>query len=266
MSNPLISVRVWGDFACFTRPEMKVERVSYPIMTPSAARGVLEAIFWEPQMYYLIDTIRVIKKGRWISLRRNEVKDVVSIDQARRWSARPESFTPIAAGGGVGAQRCMLALADIEYVITAEVLLTNLGRGDGQDIKKYTQEIRRRALAGKCFHRPALGLREFAADFEWADDPEATLKERGAATRADRNWEAIWPCEDLGLMLFDVFDLADREIGFQWVPDDGLKFRGNKAAPRAWFFHAEVKQARMCCHPSRIQLLGRTPQGDAHAS
>jgi CRISPR-associated protein Cas5d len=61
MTDNLVTVRVWGDFACFTRPEMKVERVSYPVMTPSAARGILEAIFWEPQMYYLIDAIRVIK-------------------------------------------------------------------------------------------------------------------------------------------------------------------------------------------------------------
>ena len=73
--NPsnLVTLRVWGDFACFTRPEMKVERVSYPVMTPSAARGILEAVFWEPQMYYLIDSIRVVKRGQWISIRRNEV-------------------------------------------------------------------------------------------------------------------------------------------------------------------------------------------------
>ena len=84
----LVSIRVWGDFACFTRPEMKVERVSYPIMTPSAARGVLEAIFWEPQMYYLIHQIAVIRhttggreygKGRWVSFRRNEVTQTVKM-------------------------------------------------------------------------------------------------------------------------------------------------------------------------------------------
>src|SRR5215813_6622989 len=69
---PPLELKVWGEWACFTRPEMKVERVSYPVMTPSAARGVLEAIFWEPQMYYLIDTIRVVKRGRWFSFRRNE--------------------------------------------------------------------------------------------------------------------------------------------------------------------------------------------------
>ena len=71
MNGNLVTVRVWGDFACFTRPEMKVERVSYPVMTPSAGRGILEAIFWEPQMYYVIDAIRVVKRGRWFSFRRN---------------------------------------------------------------------------------------------------------------------------------------------------------------------------------------------------
>jgi CRISPR-associated protein Cas5d len=69
----LVTLRVWGDFACFTRPEMKVERVSYPLITPSAARGVLEAVFWEPQMLFWIDSIRVVQRGKWISVRRNEV-------------------------------------------------------------------------------------------------------------------------------------------------------------------------------------------------
>ena len=78
MKPNLITLRVWGDFACFTRPEMKVERVSYPVMTPSAARGILEAVFWEPQMFYLIDSIRIVKRGRWVSFRRNEVTKVIS--------------------------------------------------------------------------------------------------------------------------------------------------------------------------------------------
>src|SRR5947209_16184067 len=122
----LVSVRVWGDFACFTRPEMKVERVSYRVPTPSAARGVLEAIFWEPEMYYLIDSITVVRPGRWFSFRRNEVKTVVSIDQAKKWMTGKEPVEPIQAGGGAddAAQRNMLALADVEYVFTAGVRLT----------------------------------------------------------------------------------------------------------------------------------------------
>ena len=124
----LITLRVWGDFACFTRPEMKVERVSYPVMTPSAARGILEAVFWEPQMYYLIDAIRVVKRGQWISIRRNEVTRVISLDSAKTWMHSPEKTSPIQAGGGAedGTQRNMLALQDVEYLITAEVRLTPL--------------------------------------------------------------------------------------------------------------------------------------------
>src|SRR5205823_9435122 len=80
-----LEVKVWGDFACFTRPEMKVERVSYRVPTPSAARGVLEAIFWEPEMYYLIDSITVVKPGKWFSFRRNEVQKVISIPSAVKW-------------------------------------------------------------------------------------------------------------------------------------------------------------------------------------
>ncbi|MCV4783531.1 CRISPR-associated protein Cas5, partial [Escherichia coli] len=75
MNDNLVRIRVWGDFACFTRPEMKVERVSYPIMTPSAARGVLEAIFWKPEMYYIIDSITAIRRGKWTAFKRNELKD-----------------------------------------------------------------------------------------------------------------------------------------------------------------------------------------------
>ncbi len=108
-NSNLITLRVWGDFACFTRPEMKVERVSYPVMTPSAARGILEAVFWEPQMYYLIDSIRVVKRGQWISIRRNEVTRVISLDSAKTWMHSPEKTSPIQAGGGAedGTQRNM---------------------------------------------------------------------------------------------------------------------------------------------------------------
>ena len=102
VSENLISIRVWGDFACFTRPEMKVERVSYPLMTPSAARGVLEAIFWEPQMYYLIDAIRVVKKGAWVSFLRNELKPRVNLGLAITWMMNPGRFDSIHAGAGAG--------------------------------------------------------------------------------------------------------------------------------------------------------------------
>ncbi len=187
MNNNRVTVRVWGDYACFTRPEMKVERVSYPVMTPSVARGILEAIFWEPQIYYLIDSIRVIRRGRWFSFRRNEVISVISLDSAKTWMKAPEKVSPIQAGGGApdGTQRNMLALQDVEYLITAEVRLTEIGQDEPHGLPKYLEEIKRRARSGKCFHRPALGVREFAADFEYEEDPQAALERRASEIAID---------------------------------------------------------------------------------
>lgn len=278
MKPKLITIRVWGDFACFTRPEMKVERVSYPVMTPSAARGILEAIFWEPQMFYLIDSIRVVKRGRWTSIRRNEVTKVISMDNARTWMNAPEKTTPIQAGGGAedGTQRNMLALQDVEYLITAEVRTTPLANRPEDRLEKYLNEIERRARAGKCFHRPGLGMREFAADFEWEDDPDKALQRRVA----ELGNAASQFTEDLGLMLYDVFDHRERANGFRWLrPDEiaarerefeaslaGLK-KGEQgkrrkelaANPPRWtrppitpqpaFFHARIEQNVMRCHP-----------------
>ena len=121
MGEKLVTLRVWGDFACFTRPEMKVERGSYSVMTPSAARGVLEAVYWEPQMYYEIQEIGVVCRGRWINLRRNEVQAVVSIDNAKSWMTGGRTLVPIHAGGGApdATQRNTLALSGVEYLVSA---------------------------------------------------------------------------------------------------------------------------------------------------
>lgn len=140
----LISLRFRGDFGCWTRPEMKTERCSYPFMTPSGARGALEAVFWEPQISYLVDNIRILRRGRWLSLRRNEVEDVISIENAKKWMAGAEA-KPIQAGGGVGTQRNTLALAGVEYVVTAEVRLSPMARPPGDNPAKYVETIRRRA-------------------------------------------------------------------------------------------------------------------------
>lgn len=290
--NPinLVTLRVWGDFACFTRPEMKVERVSYPCMTPSAARGVLEAVFWEPQMFYLIDSIRVIKRGSWISLRRNEVTRVISIDSAKTWMHEPEKTTSIQAGGGAadGTQRNMLALQNIEYLITAEVRVTPLANRSEDKLEKYLAEIKRRAQSGKCFHRPALGMREFAADFELEPDADCALKRR-----ARELGQSADPFnEDLGLILYDVFDHRDRGDGFRWLQSIeevrqagdfeqslvGLKrgeqtnrrkeFGANRSRwtrpplkPTPSFFHAKIESSRMDCHPNRIRILKSTNGG-----
>lgn len=284
MKPHLITLRVWGDFACFTRPEMKVERVSYPLITPSAARGILEAVFWEPQMFYLIDSIRVVKRGRWVSFRRNEVTKVISLDSAKTWMNQPEKTIPIQAGGGAadGTQRNMLALQDVEYLITGQIQLTPLANPPKDSLDKYLDEIERRARSGKCFHRPALGMREFAADFDWEADPDAALQRRAS----ELGQPAGQFNEDLGLMLYDVFDHRERASGFRWLrPEElaqqahdfdqtlaGLK-KGDQtrrrkeftthrprstrppSQPQPAFFHAKVEASCMDCHPARVRIL-----------
>ena len=272
--NNRITLRVWGDFACFTRPEMKVERVSYPVMTPSAARGVLEAVFWEPEMYYIIDAIRIIKRGKWFSCRRNEVISVISIDNAKQWIRSPNKISPIKAGGGApdGTQRNMLALEGVEYLVTAEVRLSDLADRSCCNIPKYLYQIRRRASSGKCFYRPYLGVREFVADFDFVEDPESVFSSSGA--------EPI-PYEPLGLMLYDVFDPRLFEKGFKWLKPDELaaartqfeagltelkkgektkalktydadsnnRFAGVRIEPKPSFFQAEIRDNVLHCHP-----------------
>lgn len=261
MSDNRITIRVWGDHACFTRPEMKVERVSYPVMTPSAARGVLEAIFWEPEIYYLIDSIHIIRRGRWFSFRRNEVISVISIDNAKTWMKSPEKVSPIRAGGGApdGTQRNMLALEGVEYLITAEMHLSDIGRKRGHPIRTYRTEIERRAKSGKCYHRPYLGVREFAADFDWEHDAQVALERRSA--ELGKNWQNIWPEEDLGLMLYDVFDHEQRAQGFRWLTKEeqpkentAPRWEGSLVKPEAVFFQANIKDSRLDCHPQRVRL------------
>jgi CRISPR-associated protein Cas5d len=176
-----IEVRVWGEYACFTRPEMKVERVSYEVMTPSAARGVLESIFWKPEFQWRVREIRVLKPIRYFSIRRNEVSSRAVYRTARRWMEE---------GGGYYAdedrsQRHTLGLRDVAYIITADVAL----RADvRENPAKYRDQFRRRVARGQCHSTPYLGCREFAAGFA---QPEGR--------------EAAQPITaDLGRMLFDL--------------------------------------------------------------
>lgn len=232
--NNTVSLRVWGDFACFTRPEMKVERVSYRVPTPSAARGVLEAVYWEPEMYYLIDSITVMKPGTWFSFRRNEVGKVISMAEAKSALAGTKMMEPIRAGGGAedAAQRNMLALTGVEYVFTAEVRLTDKGKASGEKVVKYVEQFRSRAIKGKCAHRPALGVREFAAAFELQEGKPEVPKPL---------------TEDLGIMLYDVFDPTMR--------------RDQKnVSPQPVFFKASIVNGYMDCHPDRVEIL-RPGQG-----
>lgn len=189
-----IRLHVWGERACFTRPEMKVERVSYDVMTPSAARGILEAILWKPQIRWVIDRIHVLRPIRFQSFRRNEVGAKASAVTAER-AMRAGST----AGLGLVVeenrqQRAATLLVDVAYVIEAHFELTDKA-GPGDAPAKYASMFNRRAESGQCFHRPCLGTREFAADFALlspdAPLPDATLPPE----QRDR---------DLGWMLHDI--------------------------------------------------------------
>lgn len=183
---PLV-VKVWGDFACFTRPEMKVERVSYPVPTPSAARGILEAIFWKPEFQWQVKRIDVLNPIRYFSILRNEVNRKAAVSTAKTWSTR---------GGGYyadqdRAQRHTLALRDVAYLLWADIVLTPHAKG--VDPAKYRDQFRRRVARGQCLHQPYLGCREFAAFFGPPEGDERPIP----------------LSEDLGLLLFDIDYEAD---------------------------------------------------------
>jgi len=163
-NGSLLSVRVRGDFACFTRPEMKVERVSYPVPTPSAARGILEAIFWKPEFRWEVREIQVLRPVRYFSILRNEVNARASERAARTWQQHGGGFD--ASHRDNRAQRHTLALRDVDYVIRANIRLREDVKDDPA---KYRDQFRRRVAKGQCFAQPYLGCREFAAAFTVAD-------------------------------------------------------------------------------------------------
>lgn len=163
-----LSVKVWGEWACFTRPEMKVERVTYPVMTPSAARGVLEAIFWKPEIAWQVEEIWVLKPIRYVSILRNEVNSRQSERSAASWQR---------GGGGYDAtadraQRHTLGLRDVTYIIRAQMVLKPHAAADPA---KYRDQFRRRVQDGRCFATPYLGCREFSAAFAMPNGSEQPI-------------------------------------------------------------------------------------------
>lgn len=167
--GPPLTVHVWGERACFTRPEMKVERVSYPVITPSAARGVLEAIYWHPEMQWVVRRIDVLKPIAYQSILRNEITSRQSERVAAGWAKDGR--------GGYDAtndrsQRHTLALRDVAYVIHADV---RVREALDEHPAKYREQFRRRVDRGQCFSTPYLGCREFAASFEPASPEHRPL-------------------------------------------------------------------------------------------
>ena len=221
--NKTFCLEVWGDYACFTRPEMKVERVSYDVITPSAARAIFEAIFWKPAIRWRLKKIEILKPIKWISVRRNEIGAVMSdrsdglfIEENRQ-------------------QRAGLFLRDVKYRIYAELEFIPLAKRptvynpvpdyliykeerwefdhDQKDENpgKYNAMFERRAKKGQCFNQPYLGCREFSCMFKLVENPEI---ERSNPIDESR---------DLGYMLYD------------------MDFDKDKNNPPPAFFRAEMK-------------------------
>jgi CRISPR-associated protein Cas5d len=251
-----VSVKVWGQFALFTRPELKVERLSYPMMTPSAARGILDAILFRPQMQWHVRRITALEPRfppgfpeeatrlpyRLVGIRRNEIQGKIASRSVEGWMKDPASFEPylVDSAGRQGAQgqnrtqRNSLLLHHVAYLIEASPLLTEKAnrprtrpeddedRGPDTEVK-YVGMFQRRVAKGQCFHRPYLGCREFACDFAAPDGSEKVLT----------GWD-----ERLGLMLYDI------------------RF-GQDGVNRPGFFQAEVRKGVLHC-----DTQARGPNGE----
>ncbi|MDH4412047.1 MAG: type I-C CRISPR-associated protein Cas5c [Rhizobium sp.] len=185
-----IRLKVWGDHACFTRPEMKVERVSYDVMTPSAARGILEAVHWKPAIRWVVDAIHVLQPIRFQSIRRNEVGHKAPAGKIKSAMKRGDLEGLQLLVDEDRQQRASTVLVRPAYVIEAHFELT--ARAGAEDNEgKHLDTFNRRAARGQCFHQPCLGTREFAAHFELIA-PDEDLP------------QAIPETRDLGFMLWDI--------------------------------------------------------------
>lgn len=188
-----VAIEVWGDYACFSRPEMKVERVSYDVMTPSAARGLIESIYWHPGMQWVVDRIHVCNPIRFTNIRRNEVKDTIS---ARKVSAVMEKGSGelyLATPESI-QQRAAMVLRDVRYIIEAHFEMTEKA-APGDNPGKFQDIIKRRLSRGQFYHQPCFGVREFPAHFSACE----TLPPCSEELRGEK---------DLGWMLLDM-DYSD---------------------------------------------------------
>ena len=240
-------LEVWGDYACFTRPEMKVERVSYDVMTPSAARAIFEAILWKPAIRWNVTRIDVLNPIKWISVRRNEVGRIVAEPTAKQMSG--------VLGAPMGIfiederqQRAGLFLRDVRYRIygyfeflppaerranlsvAPELWADAEEQSEAQRIDekeaKYAAMFERRARKGQCFHRPYMGCREFACDFKLIKNPQ------------DEPADTINVTRDLGYMLYDL---------------DFTKDAGN---PNPLFFRAQMNNGVINTDRREVDVRG----------
>jgi CRISPR-associated protein Cas5d len=216
--HPPLTLEVRGPYACFTRPELKTERVSYPVMTPSAAKGVLEAVYWKPEFEYIVTVIEVLNPIRWASIRRNEVTSMITLDWVRKAMADATLRFDVEEDRD---QRNTVFLRDVAYRIRAQVRLRP--HADKPEAA-YREQFRRRVDKGACFSQPFLGTRECSATFsgETSQSPEPIT-------------------EDLGTMLHSIayraageaytwFD-ARLDHGILHVPESGQELAAAPAQP-----------------------------------
>ena len=163
-----IKLKVWGDYACFTRPEMKAERVSYDVMTPSAARGILDAIHWKPAIQWVIDKVHVLNKIDFENIRRNEVSGKIPEGKIKQ-AMKGEEVELYQSITDERQQRAAMVLKKVAYIIEAHFEMTAKA-GEKDSPEKHYNIFIRRAREGQCFHRPYLGCREFPANFELIED------------------------------------------------------------------------------------------------
>lgn len=215
--SELLEVKVWGEIACFTRPEMKVERVSYDIMTPSAARGILEAIFWKPEFQWLVREIWVLNQIRHISILRNEMTS----SQSERSDASKGGHY-YADVGKNRAQRHTLALRDVAYVIRAE---QKLAAHTADPLIKYREQFLRKVKKGQYFQHPYFGCREFPAHFGPIDGSE----------------KPIALSDELGLMLFGIKYNPDPKGKIKVCSHDGEDMKLVNAEAMPVFFRARLE-------------------------
>jgi CRISPR-associated protein Cas5d len=211
------TVEIWGDYACFSRPELKVERVSYDVITPSAVRGILEAVFWKPAIRYVIDEIRVCAPIRFENIRRNEVNSKASVGKSSIVASEDR------------AQRASLILRNVRYLVTAHFEQDYLGERDRTENGafnhgKFADCIKRRLKKGQCYHTPYLGTREFPAKIKLIEEGDAMPS-------------AISETRSLGLMFYDF----DYETEYEKDTDGNITgFAVKSFTPT--YFRAEMNE------------------------
>ena len=188
-----VRLEVWGDFACFTRPELKVERFSYPVITPSAARGILEALFWHPGLRWIIDKIYILSEIQYTNIRRNELKAKISASNVLSFAAKGEGELYQSTKDDI-QQRASTLLKDPRYIIEAHFEMTEHAN-PSDNPGKFREIFVRRARKGQCYHMPYLGGREFPAHFRLYEEESIAAAYHGET-------------RDLGLMLYDI-DYSD---------------------------------------------------------